>query len=58
MWGCHIDKPEFLNDINVVNTSSLVSEILKREILPQYEYKVCNRRDKLLYLLVVGIYPH
>lgn len=57
IWGCHFGKPVSLNDINVSDTSALVSDMLQGGLLPEYESNVNGKNYKNLYFLVDGIYP-
>lgn len=57
IWACHFGKPGSLNDVNVLDSSPIVTGILQGALLPDFEYVVNNRSRKHLYFLVDGIYP-
>lgn len=57
IWACHFGKPGSLNDVNILDSSPIVSGILQGTLLPKYEYTVNGHQRKQLYLLVDGIYP-
>lgn len=57
IWGCFFGSPGSMNDINVLDASTLVADILEGRALPSFEYKVGNRIRKQCYYLVDGIYP-
>lgn len=60
LWikGCSFISPESLNDINIIDKYTLVTNIVKGNCLPGYEYEVNENNRVLCYLLVDGIYPH
>lgn len=43
IWGCHFGKPGSMNDINVMDTTPLVSYNLNETLLPSFEYNQKNK---------------
>lgn len=40
IWGCNFGSPASMNDINILDVSSIVREIIKRNLLPDVVYTV------------------
>lgn len=57
IWGCYFGSPGSMNDINVLDTSPLVVDILHGRLLPSFEYALQGKKRKMCYYLVDGIYP-
>lgn len=57
IWACHFGMPGSLNDINILDSSPIVSAILEGRLLPEYEYILNGQKRTGLYFLVDGIYP-
>lgn len=57
IWGCNFGNHGSMNDINILNSSSLYQSILEGNMLPSFEYTINNRKKNQLYYLVDGIYP-
>ena len=47
-----------MNDINILDSSTIVERILHGQMLPSFDHIVNGRSRKLCYYLVDGIYPH
>lgn len=45
-----------MNDINILDCSTIVEQILKGELLPSLNYKVNDSIRRMCYYLVDGIY--
>ena len=46
-----------MNDINILDCSTIVEDIIKGDLLPEFQFKVNGNLRKLCYYLVDGIYP-
>ena len=57
IWGCNFGSPRSMNDINDIDPSSLVTDILEGLLLPKHEYTVNGKKSNGFYYLVHGIYP-
>lgn len=57
IWGCNFGFPAFMNDLNILDISSLVKDILDGKVLPNFIYNV-NAKDRWLYYYFVDVlYP-
>lgn len=57
IWGCNFGHPGSMNDLNILDCSTIVEDILKGELLPDFSYTVNGVTRTLGYWLVDGIYP-
>lgn len=57
IWACHVGKPGSMNDLNILDSSPIVTSILEGRLLPQFEYSLNGRKRVHPYFLVDGIYP-
>lgn len=57
IWGCNFGEPGSMNDLNVLDASKIVKDILEGKMLPEFSYTVNGTTRKLCYYLVDGIYP-
>ena len=57
IWGCNVGHPGSMNDLNVLDCSILVRDIMMDSMMPDFRYEVNNRSRDLCYYLVDGIYP-
>lgn len=57
IWGCHFGSPGSMNDINVLDCSTIVEKIIDGRLLPEFEFEVNGRKRNMCYYLVDGIYP-
>lgn len=55
IWTCHFGKPGILNELDVLDSSPIVTGILQGALLPEFEFVVNSRTQKDLYFLVDGI---
>lgn len=57
VWGSNFGHPGSMNDINILDCSIIVEQILKGDLLPSFKYKVKDSIRRMCYYLVHGIYP-
>lgn len=58
IWACNYGNPGSMNDINILDASSIVEKVLNGELLPDFQFKVNGKPYSMLYYLVDGIYPN
>lgn len=58
IWGMNFGSAGSLNDINILDASSIVQKILEGEMLPGFSYEINGRQRRLCYYNVDGIYPN
>ena len=56
IWACNFGNPGSINDINVLDCSSIVKEIIEGKMLPEFEFEVNGNKRSLCYYLTDGIY--
>lgn len=57
IWCTFFRSAGSLNDINVLDQSTIVQDILNGKMLPVFEFEIDGRRRNLPYYLVDDIYP-
>lgn len=56
IWGCNFGKPGSLNDINIRDTSPLVTDILLGRMLPEYAFEINNKTiSSFIFLSMASI---
>lgn len=49
IWACRFGKPGRLNDVNILDSSYSVSDILQEKLLPRFDYTLNRKKRKELY---------
>ena len=58
IWGSYFGSLGSLNDINILDQSPIIQDILHGKALPGFEYDINGNKRTLLYHLVDRIYPN
>lgn len=57
IWGSSFGHSGSMNDMNILEFSVIVEDILKGELLSEFKYEVNNIEGKTCRWLVGGIFP-
>lgn len=57
IWGCNVGSAGGMNDIHVLNTSSIASDMFYGRHITNFEYTINVLTRNLCYYLVDGIFP-
>lgn len=57
IWGINFGSPGSLNDINILDYSSIVGDILQEILFPTFQFTIKGWEINLCYYLVDLIYP-
>lgn len=58
IWGCNFGSPGSMNDIKILDSSSIFKDIPDETMLHEFEYTVNGRMRRLCYYCVDGFIPN